>query len=84
MATGIVATLGNSMSVTYTPTKNAKVNVNYAGWTNDVSINGVMAVFTSGSVNVNGTFSFYAADNVPVRISTGSNMTAIISALETN
>lgn len=81
MSTGIVAALANAGSVTYVPSTTAKVKINWAGASTNLTVNGVV-VATGIAGIVCGTVEFYMAGNTSVTITTGAAMTALVSAIE--
>jgi hypothetical protein len=80
MATGTLATLGQSQSLTYKPTSNARVTVVTLG-AYAFTINGVgFPAITGGGYFVLGPV--YVAAGQTFTFSTGANGAAIISTLE--
>lgn len=81
MATGIVASLGNSASVTYTPASDAQLMLACAGASTNVTVNSV-AAFTGSSSITAANVKLFVAGGVAVTIATGASVTCIVSSLE--
>lgn len=85
MTTGIIAALGNSASVTYNPLSNAKVRVDWAAASTNLSLTWkgtTVAVATGAATNLSNHIEFYIAAGDSVAIATGASMTAIVSTIE--
>lgn len=85
MATGIIATMGASATVTYTPSKDAKIMISVFGdgGSGGLSINSKTICAVGTGVTLNG-ITHYVGAGSTVTFVTSATTTAVISALEEN
>ena len=81
MASGIVSAMANSTTLTYTPQTLARVNINWAGTSTNLTVNGVI-VATGLAATLSGTISLFVAAGQTLTVVTGAALTALVSSVE--